>query len=269
MLVILKKHGVGSNIVRVLRNFWDKLPVAAQQNGHHSDPFRESRGVTQGDVVSPTIFNVVADATVWHWFQCTMLDADQGDSDLSEPEIAASFCANGGVTAGCDHEQIQSGFDLAMELFERVGLKSNVTKTKAVVCRGGSAQSQISSPARKCWFEGDPTCSMRKRRRALCNKCGKSMQECHLPNHLLRQHSTCQDVSAAGSAATSTGQAPAHWAVSTLGRRMNVECPAPGCLGRALDRCSPRQHCDAIFCSVGGVLDLRQFNNRTFTSLSG
>jgi hypothetical protein len=70
--------------------------------------------------------------------------ASQNDGDLSEPEIAAGFYADDGVAIGHDPEQIQSGLDLAVELFERVGLKLNATKTKAMVCYLGSAQSRIS-----------------------------------------------------------------------------------------------------------------------------
>jgi hypothetical protein len=80
MLEILEKYGVGPNLIRLLRNFWNKLLVVARQSGYHSSPFSVCRGVTQGDVISPTIFNIVVDAVVRYWQQCTSLAASQDTS---------------------------------------------------------------------------------------------------------------------------------------------------------------------------------------------
>ena len=35
--------------------------------GYYKETFRRERGVTQGDPLSPTTFNVVVDAVVRHW----------------------------------------------------------------------------------------------------------------------------------------------------------------------------------------------------------
>jgi hypothetical protein len=39
----------------------------AKASGYYGDPFGVTRGVTQGDPVSPTIFNIVVDAVVRYW----------------------------------------------------------------------------------------------------------------------------------------------------------------------------------------------------------
>jgi hypothetical protein len=204
---------IASGMLSALESFHHRVArrlTLARQNGCHSNAFRVSRGMSQGDIVSPTIFNTVADAVARHWFRCLVLDANQGNGNLSEPETTAGFCADDGVTAGHHPEQIQQGLDLAVELFERVSLESNAAKTKAVVCHPGSAQSRISSPACERRFEGGPTHSARKRHRVLCHECGKSMQQRHLPNYLLHQHGVHQDVSAAGSAGKHTGGRLTH-----------------------------------------------------------
>ena len=38
--------------------------MVAQAGGYYRTSFQEERGVTQGDLMSPTIFNVVVDAVV-------------------------------------------------------------------------------------------------------------------------------------------------------------------------------------------------------------
>ena len=43
--------------------------MAAQAGGYYGTAFKGARGVTQGDPLSPTIFNVVVDAVVWHWLE--------------------------------------------------------------------------------------------------------------------------------------------------------------------------------------------------------
>ena len=48
---------------------------------------------------------------------------------------AALFYANNGVVASTDPGWLQSEFDFMMELFDRVGLHTNVRKTVGVVFR--------------------------------------------------------------------------------------------------------------------------------------
>ena len=41
--------------------------MAARAGGYYGAAFKGERGVTQGDLLSPTIFNVVVDAVVRLW----------------------------------------------------------------------------------------------------------------------------------------------------------------------------------------------------------
>ena len=43
--------------------------MAARLGGYYRAAFNGERGVTQGDPLSPTIFNVVVDAVVRHWLE--------------------------------------------------------------------------------------------------------------------------------------------------------------------------------------------------------
>ena len=42
--------------------------MVAQSGGYYNDPFKNFRVVTQGDPLSPTIFYVVVDMVLRHWF---------------------------------------------------------------------------------------------------------------------------------------------------------------------------------------------------------
>jgi retron-type reverse transcriptase len=63
-LEILEQYGVGALTLQLLRQFWDRQLGVAKQGGHFGVAFLATRGVTQGDIVSPTIFNIVVDAIV-------------------------------------------------------------------------------------------------------------------------------------------------------------------------------------------------------------
>ena len=66
-LEILEGYGVSPNARRLLTNYWRRLTVVARAAGYYGTAFRGDRGVTQGNPLSPTIFNVVVDAVVRHW----------------------------------------------------------------------------------------------------------------------------------------------------------------------------------------------------------
>ena len=46
--------------------YWGKMTMVAQAEGYYWDAFKGARGVTQGDPLSPTIFNMLVDVVVRH-----------------------------------------------------------------------------------------------------------------------------------------------------------------------------------------------------------
>ena len=68
-LGILEGYGVGPGARRLLQNYWRRLTMAARAGGYYGTAFKGKMGVTQGDQLSPTIFNVVVDAVVRHWLE--------------------------------------------------------------------------------------------------------------------------------------------------------------------------------------------------------
>ena len=66
-LEILEGYGVGPRSCSILWTYWDRLWMVARSGGYYGNSFEVFRGVTQGDPLSPTIFNVVVYAVVRHW----------------------------------------------------------------------------------------------------------------------------------------------------------------------------------------------------------
>ena len=66
-LEILEGCSVGPNSKRLMTTYWRRLNMVAREGGYYGTAFRGERGVTQGDPLSPTIFNVVVDAVVRYW----------------------------------------------------------------------------------------------------------------------------------------------------------------------------------------------------------
>ena len=52
---------------RLIHCYWDGITMVAREGRYCSTPFKGSRGVTQGDPLSSTILNMVADAVIRHW----------------------------------------------------------------------------------------------------------------------------------------------------------------------------------------------------------
>ena len=97
-LEILEGYGVGPKAGRLLTNYWRHLTMVARARGYYWTAFRGERGVTHGDPMSPTIFNVVVDTVVRHWVHGMMEDAEsQGETGREGRHKAALFYADDGM----------------------------------------------------------------------------------------------------------------------------------------------------------------------------
>ena len=72
--------------------------MVARAGGYYREEFKKARGVTQGDPLSPTIFNVVLDAVVRHWIEGLVAEtAEKGDTGREGRHQSAVFYANDGM----------------------------------------------------------------------------------------------------------------------------------------------------------------------------
>ena len=54
----MKKHNISTNLIRVIKNLYDKATSAVLFNSSIGDWFRTTDGVRQGCLLSPTLFNL-------------------------------------------------------------------------------------------------------------------------------------------------------------------------------------------------------------------
>ena len=86
--------------------------MVERAGGYYGTDFRGERGVTQGELLSPTIFNVVVDAVVRHWVTgiITELEA-RGELGQEGRHQAALFYADDGMVASLDPIWMQGAFN--------------------------------------------------------------------------------------------------------------------------------------------------------------
>ena len=110
--------------------------MLARTGGYYRKGFKGGRGVTQGDPLSPTIFNVVVDSVVRHWVTLAVTEADtRGEQGREGRHQAALFCTDVGMLASSDPQWLQWAFTQLVGLFGRVGLNTNTGKTISMTCR--------------------------------------------------------------------------------------------------------------------------------------
>ena len=104
----------------------------------------------QGDPASPVIFKIVMDAVVR-----AVLDEVCGTQDSQHRlvyfagERKLVFYANNGMIAGRDHEWVQNILKVTLAMFRRLGLGTNLDKTKSMVCTPGFIWDKWSEEAYK------------------------------------------------------------------------------------------------------------------------
>ena len=92
-LLILEGHGVGPNMRRLIRHFWDEATNVCRASGNYGAPFKAGRSVNQGGPLSVKLFNIMVDDVVREWLRLLREDM--------EMEGGARCPGGGGGSRGC------------------------------------------------------------------------------------------------------------------------------------------------------------------------
>ena len=108
--------------------------MVARVGGYYRAAFKEACGLTQGDSLSPTIFNVVVDAMVRHWGTVMVEGAEErGERGQEGRYYNALLYADGIMVASSDLRWLQGTFSTLVGMFDRLGLRTNAGKTVGMV----------------------------------------------------------------------------------------------------------------------------------------
>ena len=138
---ILKEMGIPDHLTCLLRN-----PYAGQEatvrTGHRTtDWFQIGKGVRQGCILSPCLFNFYAE----HIKRNVGLEEAQAGIKLAGRNINHLRCADDTTQMAESEEELKSLLIKVKEESEKVGLKLNIQKTKIMV----------SSPITSWQIDGD------------------------------------------------------------------------------------------------------------------
>ena len=147
MLHILGKdvrERMNSTCVQLRITFtWDRLTMVSQSKGYYDNHFKGFCGVTHGDPLSPTIFNMVVDALLRHWVTVVaeLEEAAPMGAAITEgfkryvQRLETYFYPDYMPIVSMRETRLQKDFDTLTELFNCVGLRTNVAKTVIMVCQ--------------------------------------------------------------------------------------------------------------------------------------
>ena len=170
-LWILEQYNVGSNIRNYIANVWLDQKFTLRHKNFLSSLLDIEQGVTQGDTDSPIIFNIVVDAVVAHWKRV------KNPNPYKLQETFCIFYVDDGVIVHDDKFVHLQEVNLLVDLFEKVGLKTNIKKTKFMIINGGEPWKAICTEAYNKMMTGNgKSYRERQKEKVKCKHCDKILQ---------------------------------------------------------------------------------------------
>jgi hypothetical protein len=181
---VLQAYGLGPRVLRFLDNSWEGSGVVPRKLGRYGrNVIRTDRGVKQGDIPSPTFFNLVVDLVI-RAEEAARLESGRGD-------VRVVFYADDGRLGGEDPSEVQASLSRFVDLFARMGLQMNAVKTEAMVSSPVVREIRIREGAYQRKLQGSgPEYVARSSAVMQCPiaDCGKAIQKRSMARHIRTQH---------------------------------------------------------------------------------
>ena len=117
--------GIPDHLTCLLRNLYAGQEATVRTGHGTTDWFQIRKGVRQGCILSPCLFNLYAEYIMWN----ARLDEAQAGIKLAGRKISNLRYADD-TTVTAESEELKSLFMKVKEESEKVGLKFNIQKTK-------------------------------------------------------------------------------------------------------------------------------------------
>lgn len=182
MAEVMQAYGIGPRIMTLLESTWKDSGVVPKKAGRYGGVIRTDRGVKQGDIPSPTFFNLVIDA-ILH------AEEESRAQDEAPTSLDTSFYADDGRIGGYDARAVQRSLDVFTNLFARMGLQMNASKTEAMSTTTTARPTAIRTGAYHRKLEGaGAEYITRSSEMGECPVCAQPLQKRSLARHLRDQH---------------------------------------------------------------------------------
>ena len=122
---ILKEMGIPDHLTYLLRNLYAGQEATVRTGQGTTDWFLIDKGVYQGSIVSPCLFNLYAEYTTWN----VGLDKAQAGIKIARRNNSLRYADDTTITAERE-EELKSILKKVKEEVEKAGLKLNIQKTK-------------------------------------------------------------------------------------------------------------------------------------------
>ena len=176
---ILKSYSLGTKLRRPIQRFWSQKAVVPKAERCYSGPSKTGRGVIQGDPISPKVFNIVVNTVIGVMLLelCGPQEAQNGLGWVAGRKNII-FYADDGRIMGRKSIWVQKMLTVIEHIFVRVGLQTNLGKTKLIICIPGCILGQKGEAQYKRQVTGGGGTSMeRNQTRVSCEVCGVTMAE--------------------------------------------------------------------------------------------
>ncbi len=241
-IMILEGYGAGPRLVRLVCSYWRNAIVVCWALGNYGTAFKAGRGVTQGGPLSAKLFNILVDAVVQEWIRQLRQGGEFKEEELSE--IMAMFFAIFYVDDAClasrDAGFLQHALDILVDLFKRVGLQTNTSKTQTMICMPGRIWMQLPTESYRRMQRGRVTAGEWNARDVECQQCGKELKASSLGRHLADVYEIYQQAVVAE--ALLEVHPPVTYTVSTALHARALSCLYLGCKGHLWDGWMMRRH---------------------------
>ncbi len=193
-LLILEGHGIGPNMRRLIRNFWDEATNVCRALENYGTPFKAGFGVTQGGPLLMKLFNIMVDAVVREWLHILREEMDMEGEELDKTMEAlfAIFYVDNAYIAARDPVFLQLTIDFLVTIFEPIGLKTKIKKTQAMACTPGKIRLQLPSDSYRQMRLGCTPAADWDAHTVTCREYRKDIRASSLRRHLADLHKIYQ-----------------------------------------------------------------------------
>ncbi len=234
-ILILKGYGAGPLLVCLVQMYWRDAIMVCRASGYYGTPFKAGRGVTQSGPLSAKLFNILVDAVMREWFWQLQESGEYMDDELFKmmASFFAIFYVDDSYLASWDAGFLQHALDILVNLFKRVGLQTNTSKTLTMICMPGRIQTQLSTESYQRMQRGRVTASEWNSCNIKCRQCGKVLKASSLGCHLADVHDIYQQAVVAKELLKV--RLPVLYTVNEMSYPGALSCSYPGCEGHLRD----------------------------------